>query len=107
VATAPQPKYPEILAELAAAVAASLIESGIAAPAARAAADKAVEDVRANFGGQNIYIPMGLGYNLARRNAEIRRRLAAGENREAIRREFGLSEMQLHRIEDDETPSRR
>jgi len=103
----PAIKYPEILAELAATVAASLIENGIAPKVAREAAEKAVEDVRANFGGQNIYIPMGLGYNLARRNAEIRRRLAAGENREAIRREFELSEMQLHRIEDDDTPSRR
>lgn len=107
MATDAQPKYPEILEELAATLAASLVETGIAASAARAVADKAVERVRQNFGGELIYIPMGLGYNLARRNVEIRRRLAAGESPDAIRREFGISEMQLRRIESDDTPSRR
>jgi Mor family transcriptional regulator len=100
-------QYPEILKELAAAVAASLIEDGVAPATAHGCAEKSVERLRHLFGGQLCYIPMGLGYNIARRNTEIRRRLKAGESRDAIRRECGLSEMQLRRIEDDDTPSRR
>ena len=99
--------YPLVLEELAAIVAAALVEAGFEPATAHAAAGKCVERVRADFGGQLVYIPQGLGYNLARRNAEIRRRLANGENRDAIRREFGLSAMQLRRIEDDDSPSRR
>jgi len=88
-------------------VAAALVEAGIAPATAQAAARKSVERVRAEFGGQNVYIPQGLRYNLARRNAEIRRRLAEGESGDSIRRDFGLSAMQLRRIEDDDSPSRR
>lgn len=100
-------RYPIVLEELAANVAAALIEAGIAPATAHAAAGKCIERVRADFGGQLVYIPQGLGYNLARRNAEIRRRLADGESRDAIRREFGVSDVQLRRIEGDESPSRR
>ena len=88
-------------------MAAALVEAGIAPETAHAAARKSVERVRAEFGGANVYIPQGLGYNLARRNAEIRRRLAEGESRDSIRRDFDLSNMQLRRIEDDDSPSRR
>lgn len=107
MSTEPAPKYPEVLEELAATLAASLIQSGIAREAAELAADKAAERIRLTFGGGLIYIPSGLGYRLARRNAEIRRRLAAGESRDVIRQEFQLSDMQLRRIEADCTPSRR
>jgi Mor family transcriptional regulator len=100
-------RYPDVLEDLAAIVAAALVDAGIAHATAHAAARKSVERVRAEFGGQNVYIPQGLGYILARRNAEIRRRLAAGESRDEIRRDFDLSNMQLRRIEDDDTPSRR
>lgn len=102
-----QAAYPEILEELAEFIAAALVENGLAHGRAAEVALAAVERVRKNFGGALVYIPKGAGYKLAQRNEEIRRRLAAGESRSAIRREYGLSQMQVGRIEKDETPSRR
>ena len=105
---ATRPRYPEILEELAATMAASLIKDGIAPVPAHAAADNAVERVQMEYGGgPPIYFPKGLGYKLAKRNVEIRRRLAAGEPRDAIQREFNLTEERVRKIEADDTPSRR
>ena len=100
-------RYPKILADLADAVAAFLIRKGIAPAVARSTADETAEHVRATFGGEIIYIPTGHNFRLMHRNAEIRRRLAAGEDRATIRRAFDLSDMQLRRIETDDAPGRR
>jgi Mor family transcriptional regulator len=108
VATESAIKYLDILDELAATMAASLIEDGIAPARAHAAADKAAERVQMEYGGgPPIYFPKGLGYKLAKRNVEIRRRLAAGEPRDVIRRDFNLTDERLRQIEADERQSRR
>lgn len=101
-------RYIAVLEEIAATVAAALIEEGIPAAEARAMAEKAADRVQQEFGGgQPIYIPKGTGYQVARRNAEIRRLLTAGGDRTTIRREFDLTEERLRQIEADEMPSRR
>jgi len=106
--TEPAIRYIEILDELAATMAASLIEDGIPSDRARVAAERAAERVQEEFGGGSpVYIPKGLGYQLARRNAEIRRRLAAGEPRDVVRRAFSLTNERLRQILADDTPSRR
>lgn len=103
----PAIRYINVLDELAATMAASLMEDGIAPEKARACAERAAERVQLEFGGgPPIYFPKGLGYQLAKRNTEIRRRLAAGEPRDALRREFNLTDERLRQIEHDETPSR-
>jgi Mor family transcriptional regulator len=102
-----QASYPEILEELADFLATTLVEKGLARKVADEVALAAVERVRENFGGALVYIPKGAGYKLAQRNAEIRRRLAAGESRSAIGRAYRLSQMQVGRIERDDTPIRR
>lgn len=102
-----QSTMPEILEQLADAVADALIRQGIAPSLAHNAAYESAEHIRQHFGGSIIYVPRGLGYQLARRNAEIRRRLSEGESRDTIRREFNLTDTQIRRIEADDTPSRR
>jgi Mor family transcriptional regulator len=96
-------KHIELFEEMAATLAASLVKRGVASSAARSVAEEVIEAVHRNFAGQNIYIPSGLGYQVARRNAEIRRRLAAGERREALCREFHISETRVRQIEAEDT----
>jgi len=108
MATEPAIKHIEILDEMAATMAASLIEDGVAPGKAHAAADRAAERIQAEYGGgAPVYFPKGRGYQVARRNVEIRRRLATGEDRAVIRREFNLTDERLRQIETDDTPSRR
>ena len=64
--------YPDLLEELVEFVADALVQSGLARDPAAEAAFAIVERVRENFGGVNVYIPKGSGYNLAQRNEEIR-----------------------------------
>lgn len=90
---------PEILEELADTIAAALIKRGVSPAVAREAATEGAELLRQHFGGATVYIPRGRARDLERRNVEIRRRLAAGENRALIRREFNLSDIQVGRIE--------
>jgi Mor family transcriptional regulator len=98
---------PQILEEIERTVDAALVKRGIAPSIACEAAEECAEHVHQHFGGAIVYIPKGLGYQVAPRNAEIRHRLAAGESRDAIRREFKLSDMQIRRIEAGDTPRRR
>lgn len=106
MADAARRQYPEIYEDLAAALLAALVKAGVSRAAARAGAEKAVEHVRYLYGGQYVYFPIGLGYKIAQRNAEIRRRLQAGESRAAIRNDYQLSEQRLKQIEADDTLSR-
>ncbi|MBI3043584.1 MAG: hypothetical protein HYY78_12260 [Betaproteobacteria bacterium] len=100
-------RYPEILASLAETVTEILIRKGIEPEIARSTGEETVEHVRKRFGGELVYIPMGLGYDLDQRNREIRRRLAAGEPRDEVRREFNLSDTTMRRIENGDAPRRR
>lgn len=83
-----------------------LMRKGIAPETARSVAEEIVESVRTTFSGTITYIPSGQRQRLARRDAEIRRRLAAGESRRTIRREFDLTDTRVRQIEagDDQAP---
>ena len=94
-------QIPEIYEELAESLTASLKAQRVPPAAARTAVEKAINDTRQRYGGTYVYFPLGLGYKVARRNAEIRRRLRDGEDRDKIRREFELSDMRLRQIERD------
>lgn len=101
-----QTSYPDVLQDVAEVLGTALLKRGLSQVEAEAIGWEVAEHLRLNFGGGIVYIPKGTGYSLGRRNAEIRRRLAAGESRGALAREFNLSLMQIGRIEKNETPIR-
>ena len=88
-----RPDYLLFLEELAAKIAALLVDRGLAVDLAREAARDCTEYVRRDWGGQKIYIPM----DKARRNDEI----AAcwnGRNTLALCREYRISASHLRRL---------
>lgn len=88
---------PDLLSELAAKLAALLIEEGLPRERAHALGRKAADFVRRDWGGQKIYIPMGQALDISERDQEIARRWH-GRNTLEICREFGISEPHLRRI---------
>lgn len=96
--TARAPQVSQTLEELEAIMRDALVACGERPARAEIVAARAAEEVRRIYGGEMLYIPMGLGYKTARRNTEIRRRVEAGENPNVLRREFELSKMQMGRI---------
>jgi len=97
---APRPQLSKTLEELETIFLEVFLGAGIARKVAEAAAEKAIERFRHTYGGEGFYVSMGLGYDTARRNLEIRRRIEAGEDWRVVRREFKLSERQMRRILD-------
>jgi len=93
-----QPQFSKTLEELEGIFLEALVAAGVARKTAATVAETAIDRFRHTCGGENFYVSMGLGYDTARRNVEIRRRIAAGEDPRDIRREFRLSERQLRRI---------
>lgn len=91
--------YPELLADIAAHVAAALTEGGVPSQTAKEIGFKTAERVRANFKGQLLYIPTGKGFELAQRDRLIWDRFN-GDNHEQLAREFGLTVPALYRILD-------
>lgn len=92
------PDYPQVLTGLAEAITSAIERKGASPDLARSFAEAAVEEIRTTFGGEPLYIPQGHRYYIERRNREIRRRLAAGETRAAVRRWSRLSVSQFSRI---------
>lgn len=95
-----QAKYNETLYELAALVAASLMDDGLTPEAADAAAWRAVDRVRkSQFGGQKVYIAK-TKYATEYMRAEIRRRWDTRNTRELCI-EFEISESRLRQLFDE------
>lgn len=88
-----EPNYLLFLGELAAKIAAVLVDRGLAADLAEQAARDCIEFVRADWGGQKIYIPM----DRARRNDEIAARWNQ-RNTLSLCREYHISESHLRRL---------
>lgn len=87
------PAYLQFLEELAAKIAAVLVDRGLAADLAREAARDCTEYIRRDWGGQKIYVPM----DKARRNDEIAS-LWTGRNTLSLCREYHISESHLRRL---------
>lgn len=92
-----QPNYPEFLEELAAKVAALLVDRGFDPALARGVANDCAEYVRLDWGGQRVYIPMGRVFDLSRRDREIAA-MWNGSNTRDVCRKYNISETHLRRI---------
>ncbi len=90
-------QYPEILEDLAAKLAALLIEEGLAPERARGIAFRHAEQVRRDWGGQKLYIPTGQSYEVTQRDLEIYRRWN-GRNGIELCREFRITDTWLRAI---------
>lgn len=89
--------YPELLEGLAARAAELLRAEGIAEEQARAIAFKLAESVRAHWGGQLIYVPVGTGYEISERDREIWEAFK-GDNHEQLARQFDVTVVHVYRI---------
>ncbi len=96
---APGGEYPELLEHIAATVSATLVDLGLEVDQARAAGLGCAEAVRRHFGGQQLYIPMGLRYELSSRDREIYAKWN-GRNDLELCREYNMSDRRLRQIVD-------
>lgn len=90
--------YPELLDAVGAAVADTLksrgIHAGLAVDCGRAAAER----VRRDFGGQQLYVPVGQSWELTQRDRSIYDEWRPGENEVELMRKHGITERHLRRI---------
>ena len=89
--------YPEDLTLIAHIVASRLARHGMAAHQAAALAFDITEALRADVGGANLYIPMGVKYEMSLRDAKIYSQYN-GHNLRELAHEYDLSEMQMRTI---------
>lgn len=94
------PQYPEILIELTAIVAATLVDEGVDAGEAGGLSRAVVERVRKAWGGQKIYVPSGKSADVDRMRRDISARWD-GTNTRDLCREFGISESRLRQLVDE------
>lgn len=92
-----KPNYPELLADLALQLRDFLTERGLDAAEAEDAAREAAEHVRQHWGGQVVYIPLGLSAAVMRRWEEIWTKFR-GDNVPQLAREYKCSEVHINRI---------
>lgn len=90
-------KYPEILRDLQTYVINAMTEHGISAEHAKHAGLRVTEEVRKQFGGQMIYIPKGMDYEISTRDQEIWQKFN-GKNHAALCHEFDISLQWLYKI---------
>jgi len=88
-------RYPEVLAELARLIHAQLMPS-LGDDAGPAALD-VVEAIRRGFGGEMIYIPLGMPHERQQRNAEIARQFN-GRNHAELAHQYGVSVKAIYSI---------
>jgi len=96
-ATPPRPRYPELLESLRSIVETQLLERRIEPRLAAELADACVMQVRLDWGGQNVYVPMMSQSELAERNKAIVAKYC-GTNALELCREHGISLSHLKRI---------
>lgn len=90
-------EYPQLLADLADRLSTALANEGLAPTRAREIGFKAAEAVRAHWGGQLVYIPVGTGYEISERDREIWDKFN-GDNHEALAREYQVTVVHVYRI---------
>lgn len=91
------PEYPELLAELAMQLHATLIQAGIEPATASRIARDCAERIRQDWGGQIIYVPIGQGFDTMQRWQEIWGKFK-GDNVAELAREYKLTEVHVYRI---------
>lgn len=91
-------QYPEVLLDAAACLAKSLERRGTGAEEASDMAFEAVEALRAQWGGADIYIPKAANIEIAPRHQEIYARWKAGETYLSLMREFGYSVQWIRQV---------
>lgn len=90
-------EYPEVLVAIADHVAQFLVNRGIPeSEAARVGLDCA-EYIRRAFGGDDLYIPKAISFELSKRDAEILDKFD-GSNFKEITREYGITRRRLYQI---------
>jgi Mor family transcriptional regulator len=89
--------YPPLLAALASDLRARMMRAGVAEELAERVAFESVEQLRAQWGGDEPYIGKGHQYDLTKRNREIVGKFN-GRNHKDLCQEYDLSPMQLYRI---------
>lgn len=94
---APSTRYPEILDDLAAKLAALLEEEGFSSDRAMPIAFRFAELVRRDWGGASIYIPVGAGHDSDNMAREVFLRWNRKNTRE-LARELGVSERRLRQL---------
>ena len=91
------PNYPEFLEELAAKIAAFLVDRGLDPVTSQAAGQDCAEYVRRDWGGQRIYIQMGRTFELGQRDRELAARWT-GRNTRELCLEYRITETHLRRV---------
>jgi Mor family transcriptional regulator len=91
------PTYPQLLADLAEGVRECILEHGVDERVAEDVARKAADRIGQRWGGIEVYIPVGLSFRNAQRNAEIWAKFN-GNNVTALAREYRLTERQVTSI---------
>lgn len=95
----PSRKYPEILDDMAGKLAALLTEEGMTEARAQLIGFRFAESMRLDWGGANIYIPMGTAHDSEQMAREAYRRWNRKNTRE-LAREFGVSERRVRQLWD-------
>lgn len=90
--------YPEMLEAVGAAVAETLKSKGIHQGLAHECGRAASERVRRDFGGQQVYVPVGQSWELSQRDRGIYDEWRPGENEVELMRKHGITERHLRRI---------
>lgn len=89
--------YPEILADLIATLSAVMRKKGHPAEQVNEIAFETAETIRANWGGQLLYIGKGKDFDIDARDEEISGK-HDGSNVDVLAREFGMSVQHIYRI---------
>ena len=90
-------RWPELLEELSAVIAASLERMGHKKEKAQVDAKRLVRELGTHFGGRTFYLPTGENIGMAERDAEILR-LNNGANTIELARKYGISERRVQQI---------
>lgn len=90
-------RYPEVLRDVADHATMLLSRRGLSADAARELGRELAEFLREHWGGQRIYIPMGVEWELSERDRKIFSEFN-GRNQLELCRKYGLSEERLRQI---------
>lgn len=90
--------YPELLADMFTKLREILIKrGGLGAEKADECAMEAAEAIRRDWGGQIIYVPTGLGYDVMERDREIWSKFT-GHNVYQLAKEYELTEIHIYRV---------
>jgi len=91
-------KAPELLADLAAHIAAALVElAGLDQTSAEGVGREVADRMAAHWGGQNVYFPMGLSVKLSQRDQGIYDEFN-GTNHSDLARKYGVSLQWIYKI---------